>query len=50
MLFNVIREGLRRWRDIQATIRELNRLDDRELNDLGIGRWRIPEIAQRSVD
>ncbi|MBL6945661.1 MAG: DUF1127 domain-containing protein [Rhodospirillales bacterium] len=49
MLFNVIRAGLRRWRDIHVTIRELNQLDDRELNDLGIGRWRIPEIAQRSV-
>ncbi|MBL6945935.1 MAG: DUF1127 domain-containing protein [Rhodospirillales bacterium] len=50
MLFNIIRTGLRRWRDVHATIRELNQLDDRELDDLGIGRWRIPEIAQRSVD
>jgi uncharacterized protein YjiS (DUF1127 family) len=40
---------LRRWREFHDTIRELNQLDDTELNDLGIGRWRIAEIARRCV-
>ena len=40
---------LRRWRDVHETIRELNQLDYHELNDLGIGRWRIAEIAKRCV-
>jgi uncharacterized protein YjiS (DUF1127 family) len=40
---------LRRWSDVHETIRELNQLDDQELNDLGIGRWRIAELANRSV-
>ena len=40
---------LRRWSDVHETIRELNQLDDHELNDLGIGRWRIAEIAKRCV-
>jgi len=40
---------LRRWSDVHQTIRELNQLDDQELNDLGIGRWRIAELANLSV-
>ena len=47
-LFNKIRADLRRQRDIHATIRELNQLDTKELNDLDIGRWKIAEIAQHS--
>lgn len=49
MPFKNILVRLRRWRDIHDTIRELNRLDDRELDDLGIGRWRIAEMAKRRV-
>ena len=40
---------LRRWSDVHEIIRELNQLDDQELNDLGIGQWRIAELANRSV-
>ena len=49
MWYTNILVRLRRRRDVHETIRELNRLDDRELNDLGIGRWRIAEIARRRV-
>lgn len=48
MQFKTLREDVRRWWTVQMRIRELNQLDDAELNDLGIGRWRIPEIAQRA--
>lgn len=48
MLFKTLREDVRRWWRVQMRIRELNRLDDAELNDLGIGRWRIPEIVRQS--
>ncbi|CAH1670098.1 MAG: DUF1127 domain-containing protein [Chelatococcus sp.] len=33
-----------RYRD---TVRELSRLSDRELNDLGLSRWDIPFIARK---
>jgi uncharacterized protein YjiS (DUF1127 family) len=50
MSFTNILARLRRWCDVHETIRELNQLDDHELDDLGIGRWRISsEIAKRSV-
>jgi uncharacterized protein YjiS (DUF1127 family) len=49
MSFTNILVRLRRWSDVHETIRELNQLDDHELNDLGIGRWRIAEIAKRCV-
>lgn len=34
---------------IQRTINELNSLTDKELKDLGIIRWEIPQIAISSV-
>ncbi len=49
MSLNALRTALRRWWSIRKTIRELNRLDEHELNDLGIGRWRIAQIARRSA-
>jgi uncharacterized protein YjiS (DUF1127 family) len=36
---------LRRWRRASALASELRALDNRELNDLGIGRGRIASIA-----
>ena len=42
MTLKTLGQSIRRWWRVQMTIRELNRLDDAELNDLGIGRWRIP--------
>ena len=32
------------------TTRELNRLSDRDLNDIGISRWDIPYIARKDAD
>lgn len=49
MSFNKVVVGYRRWKNVQATVRELNQLHDRELNDLGIGRGQIREIAQQSI-
>ena len=48
MLFHELTTRYRRWKSIRETIRELTRLDDRELNDLGISRWRIADIARRA--
>lgn len=50
MLYHGLIAKYRRWKLINNTVRALSMLDDRELNDLGIGRWRIAEIAKRSVD
>ncbi len=49
MLFHEIITRYRRWKSINETIRELSRLDDHELNDIGIGRWRIADIARRGA-
>lgn len=48
MLLKTLRQDIRSWWRVQMRIRELNQLDDAELNDLGIGRWRIPEIARQA--
>jgi uncharacterized protein YjiS (DUF1127 family) len=44
LLSNVIRL-LRRWRRYDRSLRELSRLGDRELADIGINRSEIPYIA-----
>ena len=49
MTFSNFSSGLRRWWDVQKAIRTLDQLDDSELNDLDIGRWRIPLLAQQAV-
>ena len=40
----------RQWRRYNASLRELNRLDDRELADLGISRGDIPRLAWESSE
>ena len=40
-----IRQTFRRWNAYQQTVRELNALDNRSLNDLGISRGDISRIA-----
>ncbi|MFB2553671.1 DUF1127 domain-containing protein [Ensifer soli] len=37
------------WRKYRQTCVELNRMSDRELNDLGIGRGDIPQVARKAV-
>jgi uncharacterized protein YjiS (DUF1127 family) len=48
MTFHELATRYRRWKSIRVTIRELTRLDDRELDDLGIGRGCIADIARRA--
>jgi uncharacterized protein YjiS (DUF1127 family) len=47
MWFQELITRYRRWKSIHETIAALERLPTEELNDLGIARWRIPELAQR---
>ena len=44
ILPNVV-QILRSWRRYNASLRELNRLGDRELADIGISRSDIPRVA-----
>ena len=37
------------WRQVRNTAPELNRLSQRELADLGISRFDIPELARQSA-
>ena len=41
-----IRTTLKKWAAYQQTVRELNALDTRQLNDLGIARSDIQKIAR----
>lgn len=45
---NLIR-SYKNWRRFNQTVRELNRLDNRELNDLGIARSDIERVARASI-
>lgn len=42
-------EPFNRWREINRIAEELFRLSDRELDDMGIARSRIWDIARASV-
>ena len=37
------------WRRFRESVRELSRLSDRELNDLGIGRSDIVTVVKQSL-
>lgn len=41
-----IRQTIKTWGEYRSTVRELNRLDDRMLSDLGIERGNIAKIAR----
>ncbi|AGR47803.1 hypothetical protein PHIM7_112 [Sinorhizobium phage phiM7] len=47
-MFKNISRAITGFKRQRQTIRELNRLSDRELNDLGISRFDIPWIARES--
>ena len=47
MSFHELIARYRRWKSIHETIAALKRLPTDELDDLGIARWRIPELARR---
>lgn len=44
---NLIR-SYRNWRSYRNTVNELGRLSNRQLNDLGISRYEIDQIARRT--
>ena len=41
--------AFRKWRMYNETVRELNKLNSRQLNDLGISRADIERIARQAV-
>ncbi|MEI8697478.1 MAG: DUF1127 domain-containing protein [Mesorhizobium sp.] len=41
--------AFRNWRMYNETVRELNRLNARQLNDLGINRGDIERIARKAL-
>jgi len=45
-MINRLRDAYRRRRTVRNTINELSRLSDRELNDIGISRGQIGEVAR----
>jgi uncharacterized protein YjiS (DUF1127 family) len=49
MIITLILRKLRKWLDYRATVRELERLHDRDLSDLGIGRTDIRHIAREAT-
>ena len=47
--FSDLRGSISDWRDYQSTLHELEKLSDRELDDLGISRYDIDRIAWQAV-
>lgn len=45
-----IRQKLSQFAQVQRTVRELNRLDNRQLADIGINRAEIAALARRQVN
>ena len=41
---------LRTWRKHRETIKALNKLSDKELEDIGIARWQIDELIWLKED
>jgi len=48
-MFENITRSYESWRKYRKTFNELDRLSNRELNDLGIARGEIRYIARKSV-
>ena len=44
-----LKDSFIRWRQYRQTCNELNRMSERDLNDLGICRSDIPFVARRTV-
>jgi uncharacterized protein YjiS (DUF1127 family) len=49
MVITFVLNKVSAWLQYRETVRELERLTDRELSDLGIGRRHIREIARQAV-
>jgi uncharacterized protein YjiS (DUF1127 family) len=48
-LFGSALAAYKRWQAYQDTVRQLEALDDRELDDLGINRGDIERVARTAV-
>lgn len=49
MNIQTITTKIQKWRQYRASVRELSRLSDRELSDLGIGRADIEFVAKKGA-
>jgi uncharacterized protein YjiS (DUF1127 family) len=50
MFLSHLLSAYRQWRRYNQSLRELNRLGDRELADIGISRADIPRVAWESSE
>ena len=48
-MVKMIAEKVSAWRRYRSSVRELSRLTDRELNDLGLNRYDIEWVARKSA-
>ncbi len=48
-MVKMIAEKVSAWRRYRTSIRELSRLTDRELHDLGLNRYDIGPVARKSA-
>lgn len=44
-----VTSAVSRWRNYRRTVEALKSLDQRELNDLGIGQWQIEDVARKAA-
>ena len=49
MLLSLLAARISAWRRYRSSVRELSRLSDRDLNDLGISRSDIECVARQSA-
>ena len=48
-MVKLIAEKMSAWRRYRISVRELSRLTDRELNDLGLNRFDIESVARQTA-
>ena len=48
-MVKMIAEKVSAWRRYRISVRELSRLTDRELNDLGLNRFDIETVARQTA-
>ena len=48
-MVKMIAEKVTAWRRYRTSVRELSRLTDRELSDLGLNRYDIDSVARKSA-
>jgi len=49
MIVSLVLAKLRNWKRYRETVRELSRLSDRDLADLGISRFEIETVARSTA-